>query len=269
MERKGYRIVLLLYYNYPRSDRSMILMDESLLVLFEESLDAPPNTSIRIESYISHPISLPIPIPILHQPSNGPPACSFQSTKRQPCILPSHLVHLASFLLSSAFHSGRTLTLPPLIWSSAYSLRAFGALFQEDVVELSSLRRLAARGQSLTTSLARTVSHRPTKQPGPIRTSTHSFVTLFVAQLTLLTCTYALSATPLLIPTGIPSHPPHLRPLTYSVLLGVLGKETASWPKERAASRLRYSTLCSTFLAQVDEASVSLCNLCHAHLYML
>lgn len=56
---------------------------------------------------------------------------------------------------------------------------------------------------------------------------------------------------------GVPLEPPHLRSLTYSLLLGTLPKRRAAWPTEQDAARRRYHDLSATFLGQVERAPVS------------
>lgn len=56
---------------------------------------------------------------------------------------------------------------------------------------------------------------------------------------------------------GIPSSPPHIRPLTYSLLLGTLGRTKAAWPAEANASRARYGELTDRFLTEITQSKAS------------
>ncbi|CED83680.1 GTPase-activating protein [Phaffia rhodozyma] len=67
--------------------------------------------------------------------------------------------------------------------------------------------------------------------------------------------TVELSALRRLAARGIPSEPPHLRPITYSLLLGVLGKQKSSWEKERSTGRDKYCQFAENFLKEVEDAS--------------
>lgn len=57
---------------------------------------------------------------------------------------------------------------------------------------------------------------------------------------------------------GIPSHPPHLRSVTYSLLLGVLGKRKSDWEREQKDGRAKYAQFMETLLKEVENAPVRL-----------
>lgn len=55
---------------------------------------------------------------------------------------------------------------------------------------------------------------------------------------------------------GMPSDPPHLRPTTCAVLLGVLPQDKGRWPQERSDGRLSYAALATKSLGDVELAPV-------------
>lgn len=52
--------------------------------------------------------------------------------------------------------------------------------------------------------------------------------------------------------TGIPSHPPHLRPLAYSLLLELLPLDKHQWKGTMKAQRRRYYNLMQTFMKELE-----------------
>ncbi|WVQ94271.1 hypothetical protein IAU59_001350 [Kwoniella sp. CBS 9459] len=53
--------------------------------------------------------------------------------------------------------------------------------------------------------------------------------------------------------TGIPDHPPHLRPLAYALLLDTLPPEKRRWRSTSAAQRERYYNLVRTFMEELES----------------
>ncbi|WWC67180.1 uncharacterized protein I206_101087 [Kwoniella pini CBS 10737] len=52
---------------------------------------------------------------------------------------------------------------------------------------------------------------------------------------------------------GIPNHPPHLRPLAYSLLLGIIPAEKISWKSTSGIQRERYYNLVKTFMEELEQ----------------
>ncbi|WVQ72355.1 hypothetical protein IAR50_001906 [Cryptococcus sp. DSM 104548] len=56
---------------------------------------------------------------------------------------------------------------------------------------------------------------------------------------------------------GIPNHPPHLRPLAYSLLLEILPPEKEQWSKSMRDQRRRYYSLIETLMEELDRPDSS------------
>nr|XP_031862154.1 uncharacterized protein CI109_002568 [Kwoniella shandongensis]KAA5529226.1 hypothetical protein CI109_002568 [Kwoniella shandongensis] len=52
---------------------------------------------------------------------------------------------------------------------------------------------------------------------------------------------------------GIPNHPPHLRPLAYSLLLETLPPEKPKWRSTLRNQRQRYYNLVQTFMEELES----------------
>jgi hypothetical protein len=129
-------------------------------------------------------------------------------------------------------------------------LHAFATLLSEPTVEVSSLRRLAARGKPRAfhfERMARTCCRVPSEISSSLVGRTLELIGFGLPP---------FDSFEHLPRSGIPSHPPHLRPLTYSILLGVLGKDSTKWDKEKQACREKYSSFAESFLKQVEDAPV-------------